>query len=271
MSPCVDDRLVCRGICSCIPDGHLHRVTYTRCIDTNNSPDHGHIAVRNMWRVEISIHEKELCVKLVIYKDEIYGLLFFASLTQNTGTVRFFTVKPRSKRLVWLAKVTERRRKLTADEAYTEHRIYWKFSPLFYIPGSSLNVRSQLTLFFGDTGNFRSHVFSHFIDCVTVGSVNCFMAVRKQLANCPNPVKLSSHNYSASKRFPLEPSWISLTYSFLRIVLGISDTGIPQQTLENLGLISGWHDFRFDCTLQELCAIVMSIVTLHLNTNFRNV
>jgi len=27
MSLCVDDRLVCRSICSCQPDGHLHRVT----------------------------------------------------------------------------------------------------------------------------------------------------------------------------------------------------------------------------------------------------
>jgi len=27
----VDDRLVCRSICSCIPDGHLHKVTQTRC------------------------------------------------------------------------------------------------------------------------------------------------------------------------------------------------------------------------------------------------
>ena len=47
----VDDRLVCRSICSCIPDGHLHRLTYTRCrIDTINFPDDGHIAVRNMKR-----------------------------------------------------------------------------------------------------------------------------------------------------------------------------------------------------------------------------
>jgi len=45
----VDDRLVRRSICYCIPDGHLHRVTYTRCrIDTINSPDDGHIVVRNM-------------------------------------------------------------------------------------------------------------------------------------------------------------------------------------------------------------------------------
>jgi len=43
MSLCVDDRLVC------LPEGHLHRVTYTRCrIDTIDSPDDGHTAVRNM-------------------------------------------------------------------------------------------------------------------------------------------------------------------------------------------------------------------------------
>ena len=34
---------------TCIPDGHLHKVTYTRCrIDTINSPDDAHMAARNM-------------------------------------------------------------------------------------------------------------------------------------------------------------------------------------------------------------------------------
>ena len=34
----------------CIPEGHLHRVTYTRCrIDKINSPDDGHVAVRNIY------------------------------------------------------------------------------------------------------------------------------------------------------------------------------------------------------------------------------
>jgi len=33
---------------TCTPDGHLYRVTYTRCIDTINSPDNGHMAARNM-------------------------------------------------------------------------------------------------------------------------------------------------------------------------------------------------------------------------------
>ena len=51
------------------------RVAYTRCIDTINSPDDGHMAARKMQRIEINVHEKELCVKLVIYKDytEMHG------------------------------------------------------------------------------------------------------------------------------------------------------------------------------------------------------
>ena len=51
-------------------NGHIHRATYTRCrINTINSPDDGHMAARNMYRIEINTNEKELCVKLVIYKD----------------------------------------------------------------------------------------------------------------------------------------------------------------------------------------------------------
>jgi len=43
--------------------------THTRYrIDTINSPDDGHMAARNTYRIGINIHEKELCVKLVIYK-----------------------------------------------------------------------------------------------------------------------------------------------------------------------------------------------------------
>jgi len=53
-------------------NGHLYRVTYTRCrIDTINSPDDGHMAARNTKRIEINIHEKELCAKLVIYKGYV--------------------------------------------------------------------------------------------------------------------------------------------------------------------------------------------------------
>jgi len=56
---------------TCTPNGHLYGVTYTRCrIDTINSPDDGHMAAQNMYRIVINIHEKELCVKLFIYKEE---------------------------------------------------------------------------------------------------------------------------------------------------------------------------------------------------------
>jgi len=55
---------------TCTPNGHLYRVTYTRCrIDTINSPDDGHMAARNMYRIEINVDDKELCVMLVSYKD----------------------------------------------------------------------------------------------------------------------------------------------------------------------------------------------------------
>jgi len=46
---------------SCTLNGHLYRVTYTRCrIDTINSPDDGHMAARNMYRIEINIYEKKI-------------------------------------------------------------------------------------------------------------------------------------------------------------------------------------------------------------------
>ena len=38
-----------RSVQTCIPDGHLHRVTYARCrIGTIESPDDEHMVVRNM-------------------------------------------------------------------------------------------------------------------------------------------------------------------------------------------------------------------------------
>jgi hypothetical protein len=65
-----------RLVQTCTLNGHLYRVTYTRCrIDTINSPDDGHMVARNMYGIEINVHEKELCVELVIYKDytEMHG------------------------------------------------------------------------------------------------------------------------------------------------------------------------------------------------------
>jgi len=45
------------------------RVTYTRYrIDTIESPDDEHLNARNMQRIEINIHKREPCVKLVKYK-----------------------------------------------------------------------------------------------------------------------------------------------------------------------------------------------------------
>jgi len=35
----------------------------------NNSTDNGHMAARNMYGIEINIHKKKLCAKLVIYKN----------------------------------------------------------------------------------------------------------------------------------------------------------------------------------------------------------
>ena len=68
---------------SCTPNGHLYRVTYTRCpIDTINSSDDGHMAARNMQIIEINIYEYELWVKLVIYKDytEMHGQQYIKKL-----------------------------------------------------------------------------------------------------------------------------------------------------------------------------------------------
>ena len=86
MSLYIDDRLACSFGCdvvsmrcltqTCTPDSHVYRVTCTICrIDTINSPDNGHMAARNMQIIEKTYIKKELCVKLVIYKDytEMHG------------------------------------------------------------------------------------------------------------------------------------------------------------------------------------------------------
>jgi hypothetical protein len=45
---------------NCIPDDHLHRVTYTKChIDTINSPDDEHMSAWNMQRFGINICKKK--------------------------------------------------------------------------------------------------------------------------------------------------------------------------------------------------------------------
>ena len=54
---------------TCIPGGYLHSDIYQVSHWYNNSSDDGHKAARNMYRIEINIHEK-LCVKLIIYKEK---------------------------------------------------------------------------------------------------------------------------------------------------------------------------------------------------------
>ena len=65
MSFCVGDRPVCRSgrnhsfFPTCIPDGHLHRMTYTRCcIVTIDSPDDEHKVARNIYRIEINVYKR---------------------------------------------------------------------------------------------------------------------------------------------------------------------------------------------------------------------
>ena len=48
------------SIHTCKPDGHLHRVTYTRCrFDTTYCPDDEHGVARNMYRIEITMYIKK--------------------------------------------------------------------------------------------------------------------------------------------------------------------------------------------------------------------
>jgi hypothetical protein len=65
MSLYVGDRLVCTL------DGHLHRVTYTRCrINAIDSPDDEHTGARNMQRTGINLYEKGI-VRQVGYLQEL--------------------------------------------------------------------------------------------------------------------------------------------------------------------------------------------------------
>jgi len=50
-------------------------VWYTGSIQTcvPDSPDDEHMGARNIKRIEINIYEKEMCIKLVIYKN--YGFM----------------------------------------------------------------------------------------------------------------------------------------------------------------------------------------------------
>ena len=113
-SICHSDRLVCRfgrSVQTCIPDDHLHRVTYTRYrIDTIESPDDEHLNARNMQRIEINICKKELYVSLVI-KQNYYEMYLikkgnFSALFLNSPSGS----ETNDKTLVWIVdRQTDRR------------------------------------------------------------------------------------------------------------------------------------------------------------------
>ena len=66
------------GIQTCIPDGHLHRLTYTRCrIDTNNSPDEcsKHVEIWNKH-----IRKKKRIVRQVGHLQECPSLRYIYSV-----------------------------------------------------------------------------------------------------------------------------------------------------------------------------------------------
>jgi len=84
MSLYVGDRRLCRfgwnSIQTCTLDGHLHRVTYTRCINTTDSPDDEHRGARNTYRIGINIYEKRI-VRQVGYLQEMKQLNLYAYLS----------------------------------------------------------------------------------------------------------------------------------------------------------------------------------------------
>jgi hypothetical protein len=65
--------LICRSICSCIPDGHAHRITSTKYLkNTAVSPDDGHIVAQIMWR---SINILKInCAPSWLYLQEYTGM-----------------------------------------------------------------------------------------------------------------------------------------------------------------------------------------------------
>jgi len=90
---CMDDYLVCRVeqnfIPPCIPGSHPYRKTSTKCcVNTDVSPDDGHIAAWNMYRLtKKNILRKKLCAKLTYLQ---YFHMF--SAPWHTECLRLFSV-----------------------------------------------------------------------------------------------------------------------------------------------------------------------------------
>jgi len=92
MSLYVGDRLVCRFgwnwfhpnrfIQTRTPDGHLHRVTYTRCrINTIDSSNDEHRGARNMYRIRINIYEKRIVRQVSYLQEWLLGVHLLADST----------------------------------------------------------------------------------------------------------------------------------------------------------------------------------------------
>jgi len=86
---CVDDCLVCRSICSCIPDRYPHRITSTKCRkNTAVSPDDGHIVARNMKRLlnilRINIL-RIICEAIWFYLQDYTGMHGHQNIKVNMG------------------------------------------------------------------------------------------------------------------------------------------------------------------------------------------
>jgi len=76
---------------ACTLDGHLYRVTYTRCRnDTIYCPDDEHMAARNMLRIEINIYGTRI-VRQVGYLQGIY----VPRCTVSKASIFFFAYRMR--------------------------------------------------------------------------------------------------------------------------------------------------------------------------------
>ena len=64
---------------TCIPDGHLHKVAYTRYIDIINSPDDERMSARNRQRFGTNIHEK----RTVLQVGHLQKLYLYAQSTKH--------------------------------------------------------------------------------------------------------------------------------------------------------------------------------------------
>ena len=70
---------------TCIPYGHLHRMTYTRCcFDTSGSPDDEHKVARNMLRLEINTYKRNCASSWLFIRIKTAT---YVRVVQNVGNL----------------------------------------------------------------------------------------------------------------------------------------------------------------------------------------